>query len=193
MRLFVAVHLPEDMRQRLAATQERLRAVRADVSWVRPGNIHLTLKFLGEVAPERLAEIQAALRAPAGASAPLDAAVAGVGTFGGRVPRVIWAGVTAGAEALATLAGRVDAAMADVGFAREARPFAPHLTLGRVRSPKNAADLAAAVRAESRAAFGTLRVSAFSLMESQLDPKGSIYTAREMFPIGASRTDTSPD
>jgi 2'-5' RNA ligase len=185
MRLFVAVHMPDGVRERLAAAQERLRAVRADVSWVRPGNIHLTLKFLGEVGPEKLDDIRAALRPPAAQSTPFEAVVAGVGSFGGRVPRVLWAGVAEGAEALAALAGRVDGALSGIGFARETRPFAPHLTLGRVRSPRNAAELAAAVRAESRTEFGAMGVTAFSLMDIRLDPTGSIYTAREAFPLGA--------
>ncbi|MBI4537817.1 MAG: RNA 2',3'-cyclic phosphodiesterase [candidate division NC10 bacterium] len=184
MRLFVAVHLPEEIRERLAAVQDRLRAVRADVSWVRPGNIHLTLKFLGEVEPARQEGIRAALREVARGSEPCEAAVAGVGSFGGRIPRVIWAGITGGAEALGKLAGRVDAAMAGVGFSREKRPFAPHLTLGRVRSPRKAAELLAALRAEAQADLGATRVTAIFLMESQLNPQGSIYTVVERFLLG---------
>ena len=185
MRLFVAVHLSDEVRERLAVVQHRLQGVRADVSWVRPGNIHLTLKFLGEVEPARLDPIRAALAEAARASEPCEAAVAGVGSFGGRIPRVVWAGIAQGAEALTALAGRVDAAMAGVGFPRESRPFSAHLTLGRVRSSRNAAEFLGALRAEARADFGATRVTAFSLMESQLNPKGSIYTAIDSFPLGA--------
>jgi 2'-5' RNA ligase len=185
MRLFVAVHLPEEIRGRLAVVQDRLRSVRADVSWVRPGNIHLTLKFLGEVEPARLDRIRTALGEVARASEPCEAAVAGIGSFGGRIPRVVWAGITEGAEALVALGGRVDAAMAGVGFPRESRPFSPHLTLGRVRSPRNAAEFLGALRAEARADFGATRVTAFYLMESQLNPQGSIYTVIDSFPLGA--------
>ena len=185
MRLFVAVHLPDEVRERLAVVQHRLQGVRADVSWVRPGNIHLTLKFLGEVEPARLDQIRTALEEVARASEPCEAAVSGVGSFGGRIPRVVWAGITEGAEALTALAGRVDAAMAGIGFPRETRPFSPHLTLGRVRSSRNAAEFLAALRAEARADFGRTPVAAFYLMESQLNPQGSIYTVVGSFPLGA--------
>jgi 2'-5' RNA ligase len=185
MRLFVAVHLPDEIRGRLAAVQDRLRSIRADVSWVRPGNIHLTLKFLGEVEPARLDRIRAALGGVARETESCEASVAGVGSFGGRIPRVIWAGIVEGAEALRALAVRVDAAMAGVGFPRESRPFSPHLTLGRVRSPRNAAELLGALRAEGRADFGATRVTAFFLMQSQLNPQGSIYTVIDSYPLGA--------
>ncbi len=75
--------------------------------------------------------------------------------------------------------------MAGVGFPRESRPFSPHLTLGRVRSPRNAAELLGALRAEGRADFGATRVTAFFLMESQLNPQGSIYTVIDSYPLGA--------
>jgi 2'-5' RNA ligase len=185
MRLFVAVHLSEEIRAALAAVQDRLRSVRAEVSWVRPGNLHLTLKFLGEVEAERLDPLCAALAGIAPPVSSFEAAVAGVGSFGGRVPRVIWAGVGDGTEALVALAGHVDAALAAVGFPRESRPFSPHLTLGRVRSPRNVAELAGALRSEARGAFGRVSVGAFHLMESQLHPQGSIYTVRQSFSLGA--------
>jgi 2'-5' RNA ligase len=185
MRLFVAVHLSEEVRAALAAVQDRLRSVRAEVSWVRPGNLHLTLKFLGEVEAERQERLGAALAGIVPTTPPFEAAVTGVGSFGGRVPRVVWAGVGDGAEALVTLAGRVDAALAAVGFPRESRPFSPHLTLGRVRSPRNVVELVEALRREAHGAFGRVNVGAFCLMESQLHPQGSIYTVRQSFSLGA--------
>lgn len=185
MRLFVAVHLTEEVRGRLAAAQDRLRAVQAQVSWVRPGNIHLTLKFLGEVAPARLADIRRALADAARQAAPFEASLVGLGSFGGRTPRVVWAGVADGAERLATLAGQVDATLHGIGFARESRPFAPHLTLGRVRSPQRAAELLGGLRAEAREEFGRIPVATVFLMESRLDPQGSIYTVVDGFPLGA--------
>ncbi len=185
MRLFVAVHLPDEVRERLAVVQHRLQGVQADVSWVRPGNIHLTLKFLGEVEPVRLDGLRVALAEVARATEPCEVAVAGVGSFGGRIPRVVWAGIMAGAETLSALAGRVDAALVGVGFPRESRPFSPHLTLGRVRSSRNAAEFVGALRDEAREDFGATRVTAFFLMESQLNPKGSIYTVVDSFPLGA--------
>jgi RNA 2',3'-cyclic 3'-phosphodiesterase len=181
MRLFVAVCLPEEIRERLARAQDRLRHARADVSWVKPGNLHITLKFLGELEPKRLDRIRSALASAAQRVTAFPAEVAGIGTFGGRIPRVVWAGVQGGAEPLGALAGAVEEELAGVGVPRERRGFTAHFTLGRVRSPKNLEVLHAALRAEPADGFGTMRVDQFSLMQSELDPGGSIYTVRDRF------------
>ena len=183
MRLFVAVHLPGEIRERLATVQDRLRRAQADVSWVKPGNLHITLKFLGETEPTRLDRIRPALADGAQNVAAFAAEVAGVGTFGGRIPRVVWVGVRDGAEPLAALAGAVEDALAGVGFPRERRGFTAHFTLGRVRSPRNIEALLDALRAEPADGFGMARVDQVSLMESVLDPAGSIYTVRDRFSL----------
>lgn len=184
MRLFVAVHLPEELRERLAAAQEWLRAAQADVSWVRPSNLHLTLKFLGETAPETLERVGVALAAVAAGTAPFALTVRGLGSFGGRLPRVVWAGVAEGTEPLGALAASAEAALAGAGFPREARPFRPHLTLGRVRSPRNAAALLGILREESGRPFGTAPVGELALMQSQLDPRGAIHTLLARYSLG---------
>lgn len=184
LRLFVAVTLPEAVRGRLAAAQERLRAAQGDVSWVRVENLHLTLKFLGETDGKRVPRVREALRAVGPGLPPFDAVLAGVGAFGGRAPRVVWAGMAEGAAPLTGLADRVDAALGAVGVAKERRPFAAHATLGRVRSPRNAAALSAAIAAERDASFGAVRVDGFLLMHSQLGPQGSTYSVVERFALG---------
>jgi 2'-5' RNA ligase len=186
MRLFVAVHLPGEVRERLALTQERLRRAAADVSWVKPGNLHITLKFLGETEPKRLERIRAVLGETAASAVPFSLVVAGVGTFGGRVPRVVWAGVGEGAAPLEALARAVENGLARVGFPKEKRGFAGHFTLGRVRSPRNVDSLMEALRAEPPEPFGNVMVDRVFLMQSQLDPSGSIYTELEQFPFGAA-------
>jgi len=186
MRLFVAVHLPQEIRDGLAAVQERLRRLQADVSWVKPANLHITLKFLGETEPKRLESIGSELTEAARSAAPFSLAVAGVGTFGGRIPRVVWAGVREGAAPLEALAGTVEDGLARLGFPKERRRFTAHFTLGRVRSPRNAEVLLAAIRDEPTELLGTVFVKEFVLMQSQLDPGGSIYTALEHFPLGAA-------
>jgi 2'-5' RNA ligase len=183
MRLFVAVHLPEEIRARLATVQDRLRRAQADVSWVKPENLHITLKFLGETEPRRLDRIRSALADAAQGAAVFAAEVTGVGTFGGRNPRVVWVGVRDGATPLAALARAVEDALAEVGVAKERRGFTAHFTLGRVRSPRNLEALLAALRAEPVESFGTVCVDQFSLMESELNPSGSIYTVRDRFSL----------
>jgi 2'-5' RNA ligase len=183
MRLFVAVHLPEEIRERLATVQNRLRRAQADVSWVKPGNLHITLKFLGETESGQLDRIRSALADAAQGIAAFAAEVTEVGTFGGRMPRVVWAGVRDGATSIAALARAVENALAGVGVAREKRDFTAHFTLGRIRSPRNLEALLAALRAEPADGFGTVRVEQFALMESELNPSGSIYTVRDWFPL----------
>lgn len=186
MRLFVAVHLPAEVRERLAAVQDRLRRAQADVSWVKPANLHVTLKFLGETEAKRLERVRPVLVDAARSAAAFSMTMAGVGTFGGRIPRVVWAGVQEGAAPLEALAGAVENGLTRVGFPREKRGFTAHFTLGRVRSPRNAGALLAALRDEPPAPLGRVLVDRFLLMQSELDPRGSIYTELETYMLGAS-------
>lgn len=185
MRLFVAVNLPPDIRERLAAEQDRLRRAQADVSWVRAENIHVTLKFLGETEEKRLDRIRPALFEVARGSAPFRIRVSGLGSFGGRIPRVVWVGVPEGAEPLSRLAKDVEAATARLGFPKEKRGFTAHITLGRVRSPRNAEALLAALAEAETGPFGTVEVRQFELMQSELRPTGSVYTALDRYPFGS--------
>lgn len=184
MRLFVAVNLSSEIRERLATVQDRLRHAQADVSWVRPENIHITLKFLGETEEKRLPSIREALAdaARTGASFPME--IAGVGSFGGRVPRVVWVGVRDGARPLTDLARQVEHVLARLGFPKEKREFSAHLTLGRVRSPRNAEGLLATLHAAREEQFGSITAREFVLMQSQLQPSGSVYTLLERFSLG---------
>ena len=184
MRLFIAVNLPSEIRGRVASVQDRLRHTQADVSWVRAENIHITVKFLGETEEKRLRRVRPALAEVAlgGTSFPLE--VSGVGSFGGRVPRVVWVGVGEGAPTLTQLARRIETALARLGFPKERRGFTAHLTLGRVRSPRNADALLAALQEFHAELFGTFMATEFELMQSELHPTGSVYTVVERFTLG---------
>ncbi len=185
MRLFIAVNLSSEVRERLAAVQDRLRRAQADVSWVRAENIHVTLKFLGEIEEKRLDRIRPALLEVVRGSAPFRIRVSGLGSFGGRVPRVVWVGVEEGVEPLSQLSKGVEAALARLGVPKEKRGFTAHLTLGRVRSPKNAEALLAALGETEAGPFGSVEVIQIDLMQSELRPTGSVYTVRERFPLGS--------
>jgi len=104
-----------------------------------------------------------------------------MGAFGGRIPRVVWVGAQAGSAQLTELARRVEDGLGRVGFPKEKRDFTAHFTLGRVRSPRNAESLLAALHEESAERFGAAPVSQCSLMQSELNPSGSIYTELERF------------
>ena len=134
---------------------------------------------------ERVGAIVAAL-APSGADLhPFEAQIRGLGAFPSVArPRVIWAGVLDGAPEMIELARRVDTALAALGFAREERPFSPHVTLGRVRRPGRDPTLGEALTGGSAREFGRIRVPGAFLMRSELSPRGARYTELASVPLG---------
>ena len=178
MRLFVAVDPTDAVRAALARAQATMRdgAPHADVRWVDPKNLHLTLKFLGNVADERAGEVARAVTAAVAGHAPIALAARGLGAFPSlRRPRVVWAGLVAGVTPLRGVASALDGALVPLGFPPEARPFAAHVTLGRVRSPKGIDRLASAITAGAALDFGGWTASDVVLYRSHLRPTGSIY------------------
>lgn len=139
MRLFVAAHLDEPTRARVAAVQARVRELCAGwrASWTREDGFHLTLKFLGEVGAARTGEIARALATLGESHRAIEVTFRGVGSFPPRGPaRVVWLGVENGAAELTAVAADVDRRLGALGFPTEARGYSPHLTLARVRDPK---------------------------------------------------------
>jgi len=186
MRCFVAIDLPGDVRSALDAAQARLRAAapRADVRWVAPAGLHLTLKFLGEVTDERRDAVRAALEGVARGTVPIGLACAGLGVFPGPArPRVVWAGVTAGLRELGALAAAVERALEPLGFLPERRPFRGHATLGRVRSPRSVGALMRALEGGPGTVFGSWTASDVVLYRSHLRPTGAIYEPLARLPF----------
>lgn len=193
MRCFVAVDVAAGVRAVLARTQEALRraAPSADVRWTRPEGLHVTLKFLGEVPEARCAEVAAVLSGVAAAHRAVGVLARGLGGFpGAGRPRVLWAGLARGGAELAALARDVDRALAPLGFAAETRPFQGHVTLGRVRSPRGLAALAAALARHAEEEIGAWTVSELVLYRSRLSPAGARYEALARLPLGGG--DPSP-
>ncbi len=187
IRTFIAIAVDDRLRDTLAAVQHELRAVGTGVAWVCPAGMHLTLKFLGDVEEARVPEIAAALTPVAAAVAPFTATLAGMGVFPTpQRPRVLWAGITAGAEALVALAAGVDAALTALGFPPEPRPFSPHLTLGRLQAPGDTAPLLARLEAYRDTIFGETPITALTLYRSDLSPRGAAYTALARAPLGTA-------
>jgi len=184
----VAIDLAEQVRAALACEQSRLKAAcghHRDIRWKRTGGLHLTLKFLGEIETARVASLTAALQA-LGRFDPFEVEVKGFGFFpDARRPRVLWAGLEAPA-ALGELAARVEAALEELGFGRENRPFKPHLTLARFERPHAKPALTAAIGGSSGGSFGSFEVSEFFLFESQLRPGGAKYFKLARFPPSPS-------
>jgi len=182
MRAFVAIELPEELRRTLAREQARFSAVCPDARWTRPEGIHLTLKFLGQISDEQVAEVKKAL-GRIGRFPKFTARAQGYGFFpDAKRPRVFWVGLDAPPD-LAMLAKRVEAAMADIGFPPENRSFSPHLTLARFKVPRPQPKLQELLAQQENQVLGTFEVSEFFLWESKLSPKGAEYRKVAHFPL----------
>ena len=186
-RLFVAIDLPEAVRESLGRLQAELRARDlTGLRWTRPEGIHLTLKFLGETPAESLPAIQDALaRAVAGASR-FQLALGAPGTFGNRRgPRVLWVDVGGDIEPLGRLQAAVERELTAAGIAPEERAFSPHLTLARVPQPPRPGLAERISRALETVAPPQDRFEAAEvvLMRSELQPSGAVYSRVRAFPL----------
>jgi len=186
LRTFIAIELDEPLRLALGRVQTKFKRQMSqrDVKWVAVENIHLTLKFLGDTPRRRLPEIEAALRAACAGHAPFEVSIEGRGCFPNiRRPRVIWVAVRDAqggqGQSLARLQAAVEQYIAPLGWPTEERGFSPHLTLGRVARGLEREVEEAVGRAVEKTVveqIGVQRVTAVSLMQSDLQPTGPIYT-----------------
>ena len=179
IRTFIAINISDDVRAAIAEFQGTLREHKADVKWVRPDSIHITLKFLGDVEATRIKEIARSVQEAVKPAEPFTVSVQGVGTFpNDRRPRVLWVGVRTGADILSDVAVRIDVALSDLGFEKEKRRYSAHLTLGRVRSTKG---IEAVVRAMRALGFETkpFDVVEIDVMQSVLQRTGAVYSVLE--------------
>jgi RNA 2',3'-cyclic 3'-phosphodiesterase len=182
VRLFVALNLPDAVRQAVWASASPLRDLTLPVRWIRPNGLHLTLKFLGDVPDAREPELIAALsRAAAGEAAarPVTLTLRGFGAFPDvQRPRVVWIGVEP-EPALELLEHRVEQQFAPLGFPTEARPFRPHLTLARAQRDARRSDFQSLATALDALRFDqTVTVGTVDLMQSTLQSSGAVYHTR---------------
>lgn len=185
VRLFIAVNFPPDLRRRLWEAAEPLRAAGYPVRWVAPDAIHVTLKFLGEVKPDREAEILAAMGTAVRGARPFELPVSGFGAFppSGR-PRVVWAGCEPVPPPLELLQHQMEQEMDRLGFPVEGRAFHPHVTLGRVqRDARPAAFRDLEGRLDALQFGEATMVDSVDLMESRLARQGAEYTRRHAVPL----------
>lgn len=184
LRVFCAVELPDDVRERAAAHLSRLReAFNASsspplkISWERAEKLHLTLKFLGELEAERVAALSRAATRAAESVGTFTVTLAEAGAFpvSGN-PRVLWLGLRDETNRLAALYERLEEECARENFPREARPFHPHITIARIRIPNASARHLAALHRATEFEPATFNVNEFVVMQSQLGTGGSRYT-----------------
>ncbi|MEO8370024.1 MAG: RNA 2',3'-cyclic phosphodiesterase [Candidatus Solibacter sp.] len=183
MRLFTGLDLPPNLVANLEELLRRLQPT-AKLNWSPPANLHVTIKFIGEWPEQRLGELKAALTAiPRTGVIPVR--IRQVGFFpNARAPRNFWAGIEA--PGLPELAAATEHATAALGVVSEKRPFAPHLTLARIKPPAELAALHQAIGRLTSLDFGEFPAASFFLYLSTLRPSGSVYTKLAEFPLTKS-------
>jgi len=186
LRTFIAINVPPAVLDTIARIQNRFKSLGLHASWVKPGNIHLTLKFLGDTDPDRIPGIQITLTETLASLARFQLSLDSVGVFPDtNNPRVLWLGLKDREGALETLQTGIEKALEQIGFPREQRPFSPHVTLARIKSPKGKKELKSELDALNRQGITPhpFDVGEIQLYESQLTPKGSIYTVLANFKL----------
>ena len=175
MRTFIAIELDKKIKELLSKIQSELKSTNADVKWVTPENIHLTLKFLGEVKEEKIPRIIQSLKEACSNVKPFNIEIKNIGAFPNtKSPRVIWAGIEEGKEKLKELADLIEGSLIKLEFPEEERPFSCHITLGRVKTPENKEILCQKI---GQIQFSPLsqEIKSLALFKSALTPKGPIY------------------
>ena len=176
IRCFVAVEIPASIQALMRPAQTHLQSQIRKASWTKPGKFHLTLKFLGDVRPEAINDINDAIQRVTDTHSPFSIAFGGIGAFPNLArPRVIWMGIKQGASTVSRLAEAVNLELAPLGFSTDNR-FHPHLTLARLRTAMNLEPLKNILRKYDTIDGGSMRVNEIALMQSQLHPNGAIYT-----------------
>jgi RNA 2',3'-cyclic 3'-phosphodiesterase len=180
LRVFIAVEIPLSIRQAIRDNTEAMReALGSLIRWVPTENMHLTLKFIGDVSPANVELLSQMLTAETKGSAPFQMQIGGLGSFpSSRRARVIWIGIQA-PPGLASLQHGIESATTRLGYEPETRPFSPHLTIGRVRQQVSAGEqqqIRAALERTQVGDLGKAEITAVHLFKSDLQPTGSIYT-----------------
>jgi len=183
-RSFIAIDIDEAVRQKLVTAQQQLAATGGELKLVEPENIHVTMKFLGDVPDDKIGAVADALRVAVGGAQPFDIAVRGIGVFPNlRYMRVIWADVVDGQDAVIAIQRNIDRELQKLGFPPE-RDFVPHLTLARVKTAKRKEQLAASIKEMGNMEFGITRAQAVELKQSTLTSKGPVYSTLAHIELG---------
>ncbi len=180
IRTFIAIDLPDAVRDSLRSLEQELLKTQAPVSWVKPESVHLTIKFLGNVAPEQISSIQEAMREVAAATVPFRIKPLGCGAFPSiKQMRVVWVGLrgfSEDSEPLLKLQQAMEKTLAPMGFKEEDRPFKPHLTLGRVKGRRHLRELQEIIMANQAFEAEAFDVDKVVLYKSELRPEGARYS-----------------
>jgi len=184
IRSFIAIELSPSLRQHIEQLQNELKRDTADVRWTRSEGIHLTIKFLGAIDEERVGEIGAALEECLADTMIFTLSVGSLGAFPNREhPKVIWLGIEDERGVLQKLQQTIDRELTRLGFSAEKRTFSPHLTLGRIKSPKGKRTVRQRLATMGECKCGTFDVKEIFLFKSDLTPSGAVYTKLKSFAL----------
>ncbi|MFO0968103.1 MAG: RNA 2',3'-cyclic phosphodiesterase [Gemmataceae bacterium] len=186
VRTFIALDLGQEIRARLVTLQETLGRSGAEVKWVEPENLHITLLFLGEVDQRDLNDVCRAVQDAAGPLPSFPASIEKVGAFPNlRRPRTLWVGVGQGERAVIDVHDALERPLLELGcYRREERKYTPHVTLGRVKSEKGALELETALRKKESWQGGETTIGEVHVMSSELTRDGPIYTVLSRARLG---------
>jgi 2'-5' RNA ligase len=181
IRSFVAFDIGNpQVLQRLGEAQDTLAKTGADLSFVKPQNIHITLRFLGDITLSMVEKIDKEMQSTV--FKPFDVEIKGVGAFPNlKYERVIWAGIQGGGEELSGIFAQLEPRLLSLGFAPDSKGFNPHLTIARIRSGTNKQHLVELVTKKGDYEFGSIKAECLRLKKSQLSPKGPTYTTIKEF------------
>ncbi len=178
MRTFIAIELPKEIKEYLAGIQEKLKTSQADVKWVEPKNIHLTLKFLGDRDDKKIKQISSLLDEISKEITSYQIKISSVGAFPKiEAPRVIWAGVSDGDNETKAIASKLEEEIAWLGIPKEDHPFSSHITIGRTRSGLNVEKLAGMLTNMAGLMPQSFKATKITLFKSTLTAGGPIYEA----------------
>lgn len=176
IRTFIAIELDVKIRERLKEIQDQLQQLGADVKWVEPENIHITLRFLGNLNSKRLKDITTGLPDFIKGTPPFLIGITGLGAFPNpQKPKVIWAGVSENNGELSHLAEKIENGINQCGVGKEDREFSSHITIGRMRSFKNISRLAESIPSYAISPTLEQTVNRVTLLKSTLTSDGPIY------------------
>jgi 2'-5' RNA ligase len=177
IRTFIAVEIPESIISGIRELQQGINDYGVDIRWIRPENIHLTLKFLGDVEAVDVDKISEAISKTVDGVASIPLKAKGIGVFPDiKRPRVLWVGLTGQLEFLIRLQKTLDENLKGIGFRQEKRPFKGHLTIGRIKAKMNAKKFGEALMAFRNFESETFVADKIILFKSELKPRGAFYT-----------------
>ncbi|MBT0159982.1 RNA 2',3'-cyclic phosphodiesterase [Candidatus Bathyarchaeota archaeon A05DMB-2] len=181
IRSFIAFDMENDaVLNRISAVQNLLAQTGADLKPVEPRNIHVTIRFLGNITPATAEKIHEEMKKVQ--FTPFTAKISGIGAFPDvRYPRVVWAGITEGTDQLRSVFSQLEPRLKGLGFTPDPKGFSPHLTIARVRSGRNKQQLADFINKNAKYEFGTINARCLRLKKSVLTSKGPVYSTLKEF------------